>query len=181
LSVEITVVDRGVREMAVAVSRALGERKLLAAIGARHLRWVSDQFRTEGRQTGSAGPWKPLRPSTIAGRRGKGGSAKILRDTGRLAQSFTVGYGFSSGFVEVGTADRRARWHHEGTRPYVIRPVRAKALRFRVAGGSFAFARSVRHPGLPARTLVPRENVALDMAVRVIVAAYEKVVGRGAA
>lgn len=45
------------------------------------------------------------------------------------------------------TADRRyATWVHEGTTPHVIRPVRAKALRFRW-GGQVVFARRVNHPG----------------------------------
>ena len=39
---------------------------------------------------------------------------------------------------------------HEGSRPHIIRPRRAKALRFEV-GGRTVFARMVRHPGTKAR------------------------------
>lgn len=39
---------------------------------------------------------------------------------------------------------------HQGTRPHVIRPRRAKVLRFPV-GGRTVFARSVNHPGTRAR------------------------------
>lgn len=39
---------------------------------------------------------------------------------------------------------------HEGARPHVIRPKRAKALRFEI-GGRVVFARLVRHPGMRGR------------------------------
>lgn len=47
------------------------------------------------------------------------------------------------------TADY-ALYVHEGTRPHLIRPRRAKALRFEI-GGRTVFARLVRHPGTRAR------------------------------
>lgn len=37
-------------------------------------------------------------------------------------------------------------WHHFGTAPHIIRPRRARALRFEV-GGRIVFAQKVRHPG----------------------------------
>lgn len=39
---------------------------------------------------------------------------------------------------------------HEGSRPHIIRPRRAQALRFEV-GGRTVYARMVRHPGTKAR------------------------------
>lgn len=39
-----------------------------------------------------------------------------------------------------------AKWLEEGTRPHVIRPREAKALRF-VQGGQLRFAKKVQHPG----------------------------------
>lgn len=39
-----------------------------------------------------------------------------------------------------------ARSHHEGTRPHLITPQRAQALRFS-AGGRIVYARQVLHPG----------------------------------
>jgi len=51
--------------------------------------------------------------------------------------------------VYVGDLDDsvpHARFHHDGTNPHVIRPVRAKMLRFTV-GGAVVFARVVNHPG----------------------------------
>lgn len=38
------------------------------------------------------------------------------------------------------------RWHHFGAAPHIIRPRRAKALRFSV-GGRIVFAAKVSHPG----------------------------------
>lgn len=43
----------------------------------------------------------------------------------------------------------------EGTRPHVIRPKRAKALRFEV-GGEVVFAQRVRHPGTRANDFMGR-------------------------
>lgn len=43
-----------------------------------------------------------------------------------------------------------ALYVHEGSRPHVIRPRNAQALRFEV-GGRTVFARLVRHPGTKAR------------------------------
>lgn len=39
-----------------------------------------------------------------------------------------------------------ALYHHEGTRPHIIRPKKAQALRFTVAGHT-VFAKVVHHPG----------------------------------
>jgi hypothetical protein len=44
---------------------------------------------------------------------------------------------------------------NDGTRPHVIKPVTAKALRFKV-GGRTVFARLVHHPGTRARPFLDR-------------------------
>jgi phage gpG-like protein len=49
---------------------------------------VLSEFETEGR-----GKWAPLKPETIARRRGGGGGAKILQDTGLFAGSITPDFG----------------------------------------------------------------------------------------
>jgi hypothetical protein len=55
---------------------------------------------------------------------------------------------------------RGVEWHdrapqaamlEEGTRPHIIRPRRAKALRFLNRAGDVIFAKMVRHPGTRAR------------------------------
>lgn len=48
--------------------------------------------------------------------------------------------------TRVGSPLRYAAPHHEGAGPHIIRPRKAKALRFRV-GGRIIFASRVNHPG----------------------------------
>ncbi len=47
-----------------------------------------------------------------------------------------------------------------GARPHIIRPRRAKALRFIARGGSVVFARMVRHPGNKPYKFLYRATVA---------------------
>lgn len=188
--VRITKIDtEDLKKKTLELIKVIRITDLLGAIGARHLRWINDQFKTAGMQTGSPGRWKALRPGTIAGRRkGKGGgSAQILQDTGRLRMSFATDVSVGSGTVTVGTTDVRAPWHDAGTRPYRIRPKNKKALAYptatggvKIAGrpGQWRVVKEVRHPGLPKRPLLPRDEYSMDMASRVILAAYEKVLGK---
>lgn len=55
-----------------------------------------------------------------------------------------------------------ASFVHDGTRPHIIRPRNARALRFMV-GGQVVYARVVHHPGTRARPF-------LDRAVREVTA-----------
>lgn len=48
--------------------------------------------------------------------------------------------------VEVGSDDRIALWHHEGTQPHMIAARNAPKLIF-WSGGSVVFAKVVSHPG----------------------------------
>lgn len=59
-------------------------------------------------------------------------------------------------------AARHALFVHWGTKPHVIKPKKKKKLRF-VAGGVFAFARQVNHPGYKGDPYLSR---AADSAVR---------------
>lgn len=52
-------------------------------------------------------------------------------------------------YVMVGSPLPYARMHHEGTKPHVITPKRAKMLRF-VRRGQVVYAHSVLHPGTKA-------------------------------
>ncbi|MFA5711470.1 hypothetical protein [Mycolicibacterium sp.] len=80
--------------------------------------------------------------------------ADVPVKTGNLGRSIRegeikmVGPFRVEGSVEA-TADYAAAVH-EGSRPYVIRPRKAKALRFQV-GGRTVFAARVNHPGVRAR------------------------------
>lgn len=57
--------------------------------------------------------------------------------------------------VRVGSDVFYAPYVNDGTRPHVIRPKRARALRF-VVGGQVVFARVVQHPGTKANPFLTR-------------------------
>lgn len=94
--------------------------------------------------------------------------ARVLApvDTGRLRASIRAEPPriFSlRGSVTVGSDLEYAGYVNDGTRPHVIRPRRARALRFRV-GGRVVYARLVNHPGTRAKPF-------LDRALREVAAA----------
>lgn len=64
---------------------------------------------------------------------------------------------------EVGNNAKYASAVHNGTSAHTITPRRRQALRFTV-GGTVVYARSVRHPGNPARPWLARaaQQVALE-------------------
>ena len=49
-------------------------------------------------------------------------------------------------YIKIGSSLSYARAHHEGTAPHLIRPSRAKVLRFE-SRGQIVFTHMVRHPG----------------------------------
>lgn len=86
--------------------------------------------------------------------------AKVLApvDTGRLRASIRVERRSTFGLRQrwtVGSDVEYAPMVNDGTRPHIIRPKRAKALRFKV-GGKVVFARIVHHPGTRARPFLDR-------------------------
>lgn len=85
-------------------------------------------------------PWAPLKRDP--GRR-------PLLDTGTLRDQIWPAHG--SDFAQITATATYARWHQEGTGPYVILPRKGKALAFPGAGGGTLARRKVNHPGLPAR------------------------------
>jgi phage gpG-like protein len=143
------------------IGRALNKRGLLKAIGLQQLRWIDKNFQDEGKMVGG---WKSLSPNTIAGRRL--GSSKILQDTGKLRMSFNSRLE-GEDTLWVGSQLDVAEWHHFGTQPYDIRPVNAQVLSFMTANGR-AFAKFVHHPGLSARRMLPTQDEAKDMGVRLL-------------
>jgi hypothetical protein len=73
----------------------------------------------------------------------------VGKKTGRLAASIGSNLGHTAGgelMVTVGSSNRIALIHHNGTRPHLIFPKRARALRF-TSGGRIVYTRIVRHPG----------------------------------
>ena len=144
--------------------------QLLNAVGDRHLKWVNDNFKGEGIET----KWKKLSANTVAGRRKK--SNKILQDTGRLKQSFVKKLRSSS--VEVGTQDKRAKWHHEGTDKFDIPVGKKGLLRFVTADGIAFTQKTIKHPGLPKRPLLPTVPTGEKLARSVMNAALERAAQR---
>jgi hypothetical protein len=94
--------------------------------------------------------------------------AKVLApvDTGRLRASIRIesrrNLAFRSIYT-VGSDLSYAVMVHDGTRPHIIRPKNAQALRFRI-GGRIVYAKVVHHPGTRARPF-------LDDALRQVAAA----------
>lgn len=89
----------------------------------------------------------------------RGAQHRVGKKTGKLANAIVTRTGADTRgpFVAVGTFDGGegyALYHHEGTRPHLILPNRARVLSFEV-GGVRVFAASVDHPGTrPNRYLI---------------------------
>lgn len=150
--------------------------------GIETLKWVDKNFASRGQL---AGGWKPLSPNTIAGRRK--GSSVPLQDTRGLRRSFTMK--FNAEDARVGSPMAIAEYHEKGTGPYTIKPKDPNGvLAFRAAfasnkvkasfsstrtkktfrkGEAYAFAREVKHPGLPKRAMLPTAAQILPTLIRV--------------
>lgn len=84
-------------------------------------------------------PWAPLKD---------GSGRSPLVDSGTLRDQIFPSHG--SDFAEISATAKYARWHQEGTDPYVILPTGNKPLAFAGPDG-VVFARKVNHPGLTPR------------------------------
>lgn len=67
--------------------------------------------------------------------------------------------------VEVGARSKAMPYHHDGTKPHIIRPRRKRALKFQ-AGGRTVFAKKVNHPGTRANPFLIRAGQAAGLRVR---------------
>jgi phage gpG-like protein len=162
----IITVDTSVAEQKMLkVQRKLDTSVLLKAIGIAHLFWINENFRAQGLEE----KWKPLARNTLANPR-RGGGAQILRNTGRLAMSFTS-FGVrlnGEDSVSVGTEVPYAKYHEfGGSREYEIRPVHAKVLAFWTTSG-MTFRKVVRHPPLARRPLLPSKSKAEEIAKKAV-------------
>ncbi|MEA9886125.1 phage virion morphogenesis protein [Xanthomonas campestris pv. raphani] len=107
---------------------------------------------TQARFATGIGPdgvaWEPL---------ADGSGRTPLRDSGRMRDEIFPSAG--PDWVEISATAKQARWHQEGTDPYVIEAKNGKALfwpgmgtRTSKSGAETpAFVQKVHHPGLPAR------------------------------
>ena len=154
-------------------------RGLLLAIGARFMSYIDESFRSQGQHQGfSTSRWKPLAWGTVA-LRSRGGSAP-LQNTGEYRQSFVQSTDGET-YVEAGTNRvPLAYWLEHGTRPYTIRPVRARVLAAKLPNGPLGliptnrmsnwlfFGKEVHHPGIPARPVLPTKEIGEQLAQQVI-------------
>ncbi len=140
--------------------REFGEEQILLTAGAEHFRWINDNFI----QAGLEKKWKPLSPNTLANPR-RGSNAQPLRDKGTLSQSFVMKLSGKS--VDVGSSDKKAPWHHFGTKPFTIRPKGNRTLRFFTTAG-VTFSKIVHHPGIPKRRLLPSKKLGTQLAQNVV-------------
>lgn len=111
---------------------------LMADIG--ELLTESSQARFDTGIAPDGSRWAPLRD----------GSGRIpLSRTRRMRDDISPSSG--ADWVEITAGAKQARWHQEGTRPYVIRPKGKQALAWPGGPGP---RKRVRHPGLPARAFI---------------------------
>jgi hypothetical protein len=101
----------------------------------------------------------PLFDSEGAVRRSNERIARLGTTAARMYAAKHTRSGEMARSLRSRTAPREVEWHYgapqalfleEGTRPHVIRPKKAKALRWMGPNGPI-FARSVRHPGTKAQ------------------------------
>jgi phage gpG-like protein len=134
---------------------------LLQEIGSAQVEWIKENFARYGALGGK--PWKPNAPSTVAAK----GHGHVLFATGDLANSFR--YTYVANRVTVRTDNPVAKFHEFGTKgPYDIpkNPPMPPGhwLSFIGSDGSRVFSKHVRHPGLPARPMLPSPEIALQVA-----------------
>ena len=86
---------------------------------------------------------KRLRTLELRGRTSAGVDTGALRANISRSELKKIRTGLEG---RVGSSKKYAAAHHEGARPHVIVPRKAKALKFKVAG-KVVFARRVNHPG----------------------------------
>lgn len=67
--------------------------------------------------------------------------------------------------VEVGARSKAMPYHHDGTKPHIIRPRNRRVLKFQ-AGGRTVFAKKVNHPGTRANPFLIRGAQAAGLRVR---------------
>lgn len=168
LGITITVDSKDARQKLQRLVNLINVRELLQAIGNRHVRWMVDNLRGAGIEQ----KHKTMAPSTILARPKRTSDNHFSsRWQGRLAQSF-VARVIGRDAVSAGTEDEFAAFHHFGTNPHVIRPTQAKYLKFRMPDGT-VFTKEVKHPGIPARPLLPTKKTAEKLAHDILNTIYD--------
>ena len=163
------VIDIDVTEVRDRMRKAgeiFDQETFLEVIGMRALAWINENFETDG---GKVGGWQPLSENTVAQRRK--GSSKPLQDTGNLRGSFE--YEVSGNQVKVGTSVEYAKFHEFGTDPYTIDMGNTGVMAFMTTGG-VVVVRSVDHPGIPQRRILPNDREGMELAMLIVKAKLEQ-------
>lgn len=131
--------------------------------------WLENSWARFDRGVGPDGiAWAPL---------ADGSGDTPLYDSGRMRDTMFPSSG--PDWVSLNASAKQARWHQEGTKPYVIRAKPGKALAFgppasRLSGkhkgeiGPAYVVQKVNHPGLPARPFIgfgPEDEAATEKLV----------------
>lgn len=102
--------DNALRTLRIVAKRIKNTRSANRKVSVWLMRWVNDNFKSQG---GKVGKWKPFK---LGGRRLPGGgidaSAKLLQDTGRLRASFSPFYSRTE--AGVGSALKYSITHELG-------------------------------------------------------------------
>ena len=166
LGIDIRVNSDEARTKIQRLRNMLDVRQLLQAIGNRHTKWMNDNLRAAGLE----GRHQTMAPSTLKARprrTSRNHFSSHFRSV--LSQAFVVRTIGNTKVIagiqgeESNTIGKQAEWHHEGTGPFTIRPLKGGVLRFQGADG-LVFTRRVQHPGIPARPLLPVQKTAEDLA-----------------
>lgn len=175
LQIQIASVG-GARKKIKLLRDNLSPTAILKVMALRMVAYVTESFETQGR-----GKWKPLAQSTLMTRRR--GGAMALQDTGEYRKSWTGQPGGpnvktdGTSYVTVGTEMQPlADWMEYGTKRFVINTSkRTLAARLR-GGGYLVFGKSVNHPGVPARPVLPKETEARRILKETLDAMVQKVI-----
>lgn len=191
VSVKINVDNAIAKRKLDRLAREMKPEKILRVVAIEQQSWIMSNFRREGIER----RWPRLSKNTIAQRRKK--SSKPLQDTGRLRNSLITPYARKSSssdslgnitgnVLTIGTTIRTAPAHEYGTAPRKIK-AKGKALTF-VGSTEFAkavgqgkrggrvFFKSVNHPGIPKRKMLPTVRLAGKLSVDAVNALFRKIV-----
>lgn len=158
---------------------AVDDAVILDSVKKRLLAWVDENFYVGGLEK----RWPALRPTTVMLQGGPTGrSRQENKPLARWRQMVTSKV--TGNEVRIGFAKEIAKmtpWHHFGTSPYIIEPVKAKVLAALIPGGMrvsllgrtgsgpkgdyLIFGKRVHHPGLPERPLIPSEGLTRKLVV----------------
>ncbi len=161
--------NRSLRELS---RLGTNKKQVHAAMAATVMSWALRNFDTKGSKL-KDGRWPKASLNTFLSR--KKGVGHLLLDKGKLRGS--LNQAVTQRRAAVGFSDKKAKWHHFGTRPYTITPKNKKFLRFQTTGGT-VFTKEVNHPGLPARRILPKESEVIDDLVRQVNLLVQKKIRR---